>query len=129
DFSSLCNGMSLDHAGKETISRIDTWKPVAGSFGQRAEHLDHDGFILFFFEGAGGVNKQATGCQAVQGISEDLYLPQVQVTRVCRLQPPLDLWIAGEGSCARARSVDQNTIEAASKRKRTGGVQGNQGAP
>ena len=70
-------------------------------------------FVLFALQRASGVHRAPAGRELLQRGAQDANLPRVQIVKVLRSQPPLDLRIARQRSRTRARHIGQHAIEAA----------------
>src|SRR5437879_502145 len=102
------------HGGEKAISGVAAGKAEGGL--DRVEALD-DGFVLFGFEGASGVEQAAPGLKVIEGAREDFALAGLKRSEIVGAKPPLDFGVAREGAGAGAGGVDENAVEFRVERK------------
>ena len=83
----------------------------------------YDVFVLFPFQRTGGVDQPPSGLQIPERPLEDLTLQLGETRQIGQTQPPLDLGIPRQRSCAGARGVHQDPIELRIKWECRGGIQ------
>jgi hypothetical protein len=107
---------------------LESREPVVSFVGNPTQDFFKDFLILLGLQGAGGVDEEAAGSEAIEGIAEDEGLAAVEIGEVFGKESPFDFGVAGEGAGARAGSVDEDSIEGAAKGEGAGGVKADEGA-
>ncbi len=99
------------HGSVEPIPYITAWNPVKTLGDAACSYSIYNPLIFFRFDGAGGIDEEASRLEDGEGVFENQALAVGEVSKISRSEAPLDFRIAAERSGARAGRVNQNAVE------------------